>query len=499
MQDSNDLELIIKSQTPIVVIETYEEGRALELLNRIAVKNAQMLQAWSITEGLRPVGITLVQDDQQTILEPEEALKAIKNSRAPSIYVLCDMHPFLSDEHPKNIRFLKDIALTYGHTPKTIVLISHAITPPAELKHYTAHFQLSLPSDEQIMAIIREEAKLWSDANRNAKVKTDSVTLDKLVNNLRGLTHNDVRMLVRRIVNDGVIDQDDIPEVSKAKFQLLDMDGVLSFEYNTEKFSNIGGLETLKQWLLERKKIFLGDTNGNAASTEQDAPKGILLLGVQGSGKSLAAKAVAGYWGLPLLRLDMAALYNKFIGETERNLREALKMADTMAPCILWMDEIEKGIARDNSDTGTSQRILGTLLTWMAERKSKVFIVATSNNISDLPPELIRKGRLDEIFFVDLPDAAIRESIFKIHLAKRGLDANTFDTRTLAELSEGFSGAEIEQAVVSAIYRASANNIAATTELVTEEIHKTKPISVVMSEQVEQLREWAKDRTVAAN
>ena len=497
MQDSKDLELIIKSQIPIVVIETYEESRALELLNRIAIKNAQLLQAWSITDGLRPVGLSLAAHEE-TIVEPEEALKAIKASKAPTIYALCDLHPFLTEDNPKNIRYLKDIALAYTHTAKTIVLISHEIILPPELKRYTAHFQLALPDDEQIMGIIRDEAKCWSDANHNARVKTDNVTLGKIVNNLKGLTHNEVRTVVRGILQDGVIDQNDIPDVNKAKFELLDMESILSYEYNTEKFSDVGGFNALKQWMLDRKKSFMPDA-GTATPAIQDAPKGILLLGVQGSGKSLAAKAVAGYWGLPLLRLDMAALYNKYIGETERNLREALKMADSLAPCVLWVDEIEKGIGDDSSDAGTSQRILGTLLTWMAERKSRVFIVATSNNIEHLPPELVRKGRFDEIFFVDLPDAAVRETIFSIHLTKRNLDVQMFDIKQLAQLTEGFSGAEIEQAIVSAIYRASANQRALDTMLVAEEIHKTRPISVVMAEQIEQLRDWAKDRTVPAN
>lgn len=497
MKDITDLGLILKSRVPLVIIESYEEDRALDLLTRIAIKtpvSGQSLYAWSLTDGLRPLAFSATDNHETNITEPEEVLKVIKAGRTPDIYVLCDFHPFLSTDYPKNTRLLKDVCLDYAKVAKTIVLLSHAVSVPPELKRFSAHFEMSLPSDEQILAIIREEAKRWSVDNGNARIKTDNVTLQKIVNNLRGLTHGDVRKLAQDLINDGAIQDDDIPEINRAKFQLLDMDNVLSYQYDTEKFSSVGGLDNLKRWLQERQRVFFNQKPGNI-----DPPRGILLLGVQGSGKSLAAKAVAGMWGLPLLRVDMAALYNKFIGETERNLREAIKLADTMAPCVLWFDEIEKGLARDNNDTGTSQRILGTLLTWMAERKAPVFVVATSNDISGLPPELIRKGRLDEIFFVDLPTDAVRRSIFEIHLRKRGLAPEKFDLAALTTASDGFSGAEIEQAVVSALYCAEARNESLTTDHVLQEIRSTSPISVVMREDIEALRAWAADRTVPAN
>jgi SpoVK/Ycf46/Vps4 family AAA+-type ATPase len=223
-----------------------------------------------------------------------------------------------------------------------------------------------------------------------------------------------------------------------------------------------------------------------------------LLLGVQGGGKSLAAKAVAGLWGLPLMRMDVGALYNKYHGETERNLREALKLADAMSPCVLWLDEIEKGMSQDGNDNGVSQRLLGTLLTWMAERTTRVFIVATSNDISRLPPELIRKGRLDEIFFVDLPDEAVRQDIFSIHLSKRYCDPQQFDLGQLAVATDGFSGSEIEQAIVAALYASSAETRVLDTATLLKEIAATSPLSVVMAEQITRLRLWAADRTIPA-
>ena len=230
-----------------------------------------------------------------------------------------------------------------------------------------------------------------------------------------------------------------------------------------------------------------------------DAPKGVLLFGVQGGGKSLAAKAIAGIWGLPLLRLDMASLFNKFIGETEKNLRKSLELADLMAPCVLWMDEIEKGLANDSSDNATGKRLLGTLLTWMAERKSRVFMVATSNDISILPPELMRKGRFDEVFFVDLPDNETREIIFRIHMEKRKINPESFDLAVLAQQTEGFTGAEIEQAIVSGIYSARAQKENVNQVHVSRAILNTQPLSVVMSEKIERLRSWAIKRAVAAN
>ena len=267
----------------------------------------------------------------------------------------------------------------------------------------------------------------------------------------------------------------------------------MSFEYDTSNFADVGGLHSLKEWLTKRRDHFLNPQEA------VDTPKGVLLLGVQGGGKSLAAKAVAGMWGVPLLRLDFSALYNKYIGETEKNLRESLAMADTLSPCVLWLDEIEKALSVDSSDNGTSKRLLGALLTWMAERKRPVFVVATSNDISRMPPELVRKGRLDEIFFVDLPSESVRRDIFTIHLRKRFQDPSSLDVDALSRASDGFSGAEIEQAVVSGLYRCQAEGVVLDTQHVLEEIASTRPLSVVMAEQLTQLRAWAEGRTVSAD
>lgn len=324
-------------------------------------------------------------------------------------------------------------------------------------------------------------------------LNVDDTAVAKLADNLRGVTFDDARRLAHKaIVDDGAITHSDIDTINRAKFELLDLKGVLQFEYDTSDFSQVAGLQNLKRWLSHRAPT-------SAAKVELDRPKGALLLGVQGSGKSLAAKAVAGMWQRPLLKLDMAALYNKYIGETEKNLAKALELADLMAPCVLWVDEIEKGLSSGSSDDGTSKRILGTLLTWMAERTSDVFLVATANDISALPPELMRKGRMDEIFFVDLPDAKIRQIIFKIHITKRQLELSKFDLPQLANVTQGFSGAEIEQAVISAVYTARASQLEVNQAVLHQEILKTQPLSVVMREQLHSLRLWAKERTVSAH
>jgi SpoVK/Ycf46/Vps4 family AAA+-type ATPase len=494
MQDVADLCLIIDSNVPIIVLETQDEQRALELLTQVAIKKSLGFHCWSITEGLNRLGFGADNSQGAEPETPEQALATIRRAGSPALYALCDFHPFLPG-NPQHVRRLKDIALNYSQLKHTLVLISYALDIPAELQHFCARFELTLPTDAQLMSIVREEVAGWKRDNANAKLTSDTRSLKKLIKNLRGLSQQDARRLARGAIrDDGAITEADLPEVNKAKFELIDMAGVLSFEYDTERFTAVGGLAKLKHWVAQREAIFL-----NAASQSVDQPKGVMLLGIQGGGKSLAAKAIAGLWGVPLLRLDMAALYNKYIGETEKNLKKSLQQAELMSPCVLWIDEIEKGLATSDSDDGTSRRILGTLLTWMAERKSNVFVVATANDVSQLPPELMRKGRMDELFFVDLPRQAVREEIFAIHLSKRNFDPQRFSLTQLADQSDGFSGAEIEQAIVAALYTSSATRQPLSTEHILEQLHNTYPLSVVMAEKIAALRQWAAGRTVSAD
>ncbi|TWE01259.1 SpoVK/Ycf46/Vps4 family AAA+-type ATPase [Pseudomonas sp. AG1028] len=490
--DIHDLGLVLDSKVKLVLIESWDERRVLETLTGLAVRRGLSLFTWSITEGLRRGDIAGEAFADGSSHDPEAALRLIKADPQASLYVMCDLHPFL-DDNPKLVRLLKEVAMADGAHAPTLVLVSHACRLPPEVQRYAARFNVALPGEDELLAIVREEAAHWSERNRNRRVRTDNRTLQQVVKNLRGMSHAEARLLARNLIcDDGAITQEDLPELNKAKFELLDLDGVLSYEHDTARFADVGGLSNLKRWLGERQRIFF-------AGEGVDIPKGVLLVGVQGSGKSLAAKAVAGLWGLPLLRLDFGCLYNKFFGETERNLRETLALAEQMSPCVLWVDEIEKGLASGDQDGGVSQRVLGTLLTWMAERKSSVFMVATANVIDRLPPELVRKGRFDELFFVDLPEAEIRAEIFRIHLQRRELEPSAFDLAQLAVASEGFSGAEIEQVVVSALYAAQAQQQSVDTGTLLRGIQATSPLSVIMAERLAELRAWARGRTVSAN
>lgn len=489
MKELHDLELLLASRTPIIVIETAEEPRAISLFTRLGMRLGRPLFQWTVTEGLKRLELDL--EPQRLTAEPGDALKHIKAVNRPGYYLLLDFHPYL--DQPLHVRLLKEIAQNHELVPKTLVLMSHALTIPPEIKHLCARFELELADSSAVRELIDEEARRWQERARR-EVQTDPEAIEQLSQNLSGVTRTDARRLIRgAIENDGAILQEDIPDVMKAKYELIGQQGVISFEYDTAKLSDIAGLNRLKHWLEQRRSAF----SGKAGAI--DPPKGIMLLGVQGGGKSLAAKAVAGSFSVPLLRLDFGALYNKFYGETEKNLRHALRIAETMAPCVLWMDEIEKGVAHSDTDDGLSQRVLGSLLTWMAERHSPVFVVATSNDIERLPPELVRKGRLDEIFFVDLPDKESRRGIFDIHLRRRNLAPSGFDLSLLASASEGFTGAEIEQAIVSSLYAAQTQSGRLQQHLLLEELRRTRPLSVVMAEKIDRLRAWAAERTVAAN
>lgn len=493
MHDAHDLEVLLRSRTPLIAIETLEEERVLDLCKKPAINLQRPLFRWTITEGLQRWDVLL--PPQRHNSKPVELLNQIKSTPTGGIYVLLDFHPYLDD--PVHVRLLKDIAVNHDDVPHTVVLVSHELQIPAELERFCARFQLSIPDRQLLERVIREEARRYAHGRPKERMSTDRQTLDRVVENLLGLPESDARRLARHAIeDDGALTEADVPVIAQAKFELLGKGGVLSFEYDTARFADVGGLQRLKEWIKLRKNAFAQPA---AAPAGLDPPKGILLLGVQGCGKSLVAKAVAGALAAPLLRLDFGTLYNKFYGQTEQNLRDSLRTAEVMEPCVLWIDEIEKGVSIEQNDSGTSQRILGTLLTWMAEKKQRVFIVATSNDIEALPPELMRKGRLDEIFFVDLPDAGVRADIFAIHLNRRGLDANRFALGGLADASAGFSGAEIEQVVVSSMYSAHAQGGELRTEHLLEEIAATRPLSVVMAERIGHLRKWGRERTVPAH
>ena len=485
------LAALLRSRVPLVVIESRDEEHARGLVLAAAGQGTPRLPVfeWRVTEGLRRTDVDLGAS-QRFNADPAQALESIRLGIA-GVYLLVDFHPYLAE--PVNVRLLKDIALGYASTPRTVVLLSHALDLPAELETYAVRFPVALPTREERRAVVVEVAREWA-ATQGRLVTADGRAVDQLVENLAGLSLADTRRLARTAIHDdGAITAADTPEVMRAKYELLNRGGVLSFEFQTAGMADIAGMDRLKQWLLRRRGAF----DGSAA--DLDPPRGVLLLGVQGCGKSLAARAAAGIFGVPLLRLDVAGVHDKYVGESERRLRESLATADVMAPCVMWVDEIEKGLATSDSDSGSSARVLGTFLTWLAERRGRVFVVATANDISALPPELLRKGRFDELFFVDLPDDTARADVLALHAAKRGVALDPGELPALAAAADGFSGAELEQAVASAEYAAHAEGVPVTAAHVLAEIRATRPLSVVMAEQVQALRAWASTRTVPAD
>ena len=492
MSEIHDLASLIRAGHPIVLIETAEEPRVVDTFRHVLAQVWRPLFHWSLTAGLKRLDMDL--DDEVAPPEATATLIHARESTQRSIYLLCDFAGYL--RFPLAARLLREIAERQGCAAHTMVLIGTQIEIPAELENHVVRFQLKLPDEAELGKLIRDEAFLYSREHGGKRVEIDNAALKKIVRNLLGLKLADARRIARQLIfRDGAISQGDLPEVAKLKFELLNRDGLLHFEYDTAAFGDVAGLARLKRWIEQRRAIFTGETK----AVGLDPPKGLLLLGVQGCGKSLAAKAVAGSFGVPLVRLDFGALYNKFHGETEKNLRESLANAEALSPCVLWCDEIEKGLATSDSDDGVSRRVLGYLLTWMAERKKPVFLVATANDVSRLPPELLRKGRFDEIFFVDLPNGAARDEVFRLHFDRRNVVWEHFVLHDLVAASEGFSGAEIEQVIVSSLYAAHADNGPLTHKHVIDEIRNTRPLSVLMAERVRELREWASSRTVPAD
>ncbi len=423
----------------------------------------------------------------------EGALRHVASSPANSIYVFFDVHHFIGN--PTVIRLIKDVV--GQDSSRMLVFVAPQYEVPEDLSKLATVFEPDLPNRKRTMEILQEEARYWHKQS-GRKVAATRQSLSLLTQHLCGLTESDIRKLCRMVIlDDGAITADDIGKVLRHKHQSLASADLLSLETEVPTLESIGGLGRLKQWLNIRRDVFIEPDSAPGLP----APKGGLLLGVQGAGKSLAAKCVAGSWQLPLFRLDIGQLYGKYHGESEANLRNALNIAKTMAPCVLWLDEIEKGLATDSGDGdgGVSRRMLATMLTWMNERQERVFLVATANDISSLPPEFLRKGRFDEIFFVDLPKEGARSTIFAIHLDKRKVKLEGFDLARLAELSEGFSGAEIEQAIVAASFEANARRAPLAMQDIENALSSTQPLSVVMAEQVAALRQWAASRTVPAD
>jgi ATP-dependent 26S proteasome regulatory subunit len=489
----DELGLLINSHSPIITIETSEEQRACDLLERVASELAIPLFVWSVTEGLaRAHGTGLYNSDQ-----PEQALSNISTIPGDAIFLLKDFARYCDNDRIS--RRLRDAAEGCRTARRSIILLGASLSLPPELEADAAPFNIGLPGFEELAAGVH---RVLAELNHQQGLPStlDTLAITQLAKSLVGLPEEEALRAFRKCaIAKGRADVSLLSDLLEAKREALRTDGLLETIKRNSSFSDVAGLQNLRDWVNKRKSAWTpeGQKFGLVA------PKGVLITGVQGCGKSLAARAIAGEWGYELARLDAGALYDKFVGESEKRLKKALDLAQKLSPVVLWIDEIEKAFASAGSsgdaDAGLSQRLLATLLTWMQDRESGVFLAATSNNITILPPEMLRKGRFDEIFFVDLPNPAARSALFTIHLKKRGRAPDSFDLPGLASAADGFSGAEIEQVIAAGLYTAFNGKQQLTTEILLAEIVATRPLSVTRAEEIASIRRWARSRAVAAD
>jgi SpoVK/Ycf46/Vps4 family AAA+-type ATPase len=480
----HDIEVLIESNHRLIVVETEREGCFIEGFKKLARHSSLPFFIWTSTRGLSRLAEGY---STQTINKDiPQLFSQIENTQQRGVYVLVDFHPFLAD--PISIRHIKDVL--FNKTGHHLILLSQKIEIPQELRTFAIDYELPLPDKTELKRIVNDLAVEWlSDSGSRLKVEKNRI-LDGFIKGLCGLTASDATRLARHaIFDDGIISEQDVKQLGKSKFELINQDEVLEYEMDYQVLDDLAGFDNLKKWLALRKDVFLGNKQIPGA----DTPKGMLLLGVQGCGKSLAAKAVAGSWRVPLLYMDFGALYNRWQGQTEENMRNALETAQKMSPCVLWLDEIEKGISARSASDDTSRRLLATFLTWLAENKHPVFVVATANDVSELPPELMRKGRFDEVFFVDLPDLVTRKKILEVHLKNRDQGLPN-DLKRVAQSTDGFSGAELEQLVVSALYENHHGTVNLNSDMLLEQAQKTRPLSVLVAEKIQALRDWASSR-----
>lgn len=491
------LEVLIRARYPIIYIVSWEERRVEEALVSIARKRNKGLYTWTSTDGLSSPMIG--GHFSESLKHPVSMLDHIIKSKEPSvIFALKDFHPFM-DEHII-IRKLKDVADAIRKSRNTLILLGPELKIPMELEKIISVVDFPLPDYKELEGLLNE---LITTVRKNPNVVVDlsPEAKEKIINAAMGLTRLESESaFAKAVVQNNRLGEEDIDVILTEKEQIIRKSGILEYYHANEKFANVGGLLNLKDWLIKRSKAF----SERAREYGLPQPKGLLLLGVQGCGKSLAAKVISSLWNLPLLRLDLGQVFSGIVGSSESNMRRAILMAETLSPCVLWIDEIEKGLAGTKSsgmsDGGTTARIFATLLSWMQEKTKPVFVIATANDITQLPPELLRKGRFDEIFFVDLPSKEEREAIFKIHFRKRGRKPENFNLKPLIEASLGFSGAEIEQAIISALYDSFSDN---EREVISGDILRalteTFPLSRTMEHKITELREWAGSRARPAS
>lgn len=483
-----ELSVLIQAQYPLIYLQTPEEERAEQAIATIAqLKPQRRVFIWTVTHGIveygQPRSLT-----QHNTVSPEAAIEWVIRQREPGIYVFKDLHPFI--DSPPITRWMRDAIASFKGTQKAIVLMSPVQQIPIELEKEVAVLDYPLPNMTELDEVLSAQLEQL----RTRRVTTEG--REKLLKAALGLTQDEAQKVYRKAkVTAGRLTESEVEIVLSEKKQLIRRNGILEYIDVDETIDSIGGLEELKRWLQQRSDAF----TERAREYGLPQPKGMLILGVPGCGKSLIAKTTSRLWGLPLLRLDMGRVYDgSMVGRSEANLRNALKTAESISPAILFIDEMDKafagGAGSSDSDGGTSSRIFGSFLTWMQDKTSPVFVMATANRVERLPGEFLRKGRFDELFFVDLPNAEERREIFKIHLSKRRSDIERFDIDQLVNVCDGFSGAEIEQAIVAAMYEAFAQGREFTQLDIIAASRATLPLSKTMSEQVTALRDWARQR-----
>ncbi|MEZ6242694.1 MAG: AAA family ATPase [Phycisphaerales bacterium] len=493
-QDATRLLALLRAKHPALWICTHEECDALDVVRDAASGLDANLWRWSVTDGVRNQREPHAAPIPDT-LNPAGALVWLQRRDETSLCTLLDLGAHLDDPHVR--RALLDLVDKARATGSHVVLIDREPRLPDSVRAHVTPFELSLPDEDEIEPIVREALKRM---HREKPVKIDLTKRDYriLIKNLAGLSRRQIEQVVYDLVaEDRTFDAADLNRALARKRILVSGAGLLDSVESPTTLDDVGGLDQLKAWLAARERSFTDE----AAEFGLTPPRGVLLLGVQGAGKSLCAKAIATAWRRPLLRMDPGSLYDKFVGESERRLRDALRQAEAMAPNVLWIDEIEKAFASaaaHSTDGGLSQRMFGTLLTWMQDHEAPVFLVATANNIDALPPELLRKGRFDEIFFVDLPSEEARRQILEIHLRRRHRDSAMFDLDALAAACDGYSGAEIESAVLAALHVAFHENREPTSLDIERALRGSPPLSITMAEQVARLRAWAEGRCVPA-
>ncbi|MBE0534831.1 MAG: AAA family ATPase [Phycisphaerae bacterium] len=497
VRKQSELEVLVRARYPLIYVVTWEEQRLLRQVADIATRLDKKLFEWSITTGLVAGGTSIQSQKQRdsATQDPLVALDSVIESVEPALYVFKDFHPFLRGQNMSVVRRLREIAASMKNTYKTIVMVSPMFEMPPEMEKDLTVLDFDLPREKELAVLLGRVIDEVKD-NPKLDVQTDARTREQIIHALLGLTLAEAEnVLAKTLVRNRSLGPDSVEVIHGEKKQIIRKSGLLEYYDAQENIDAVGGLDALKNWLLRRAVAFTDE----ARAFGLPAPKGVLLLGVQGCGKSLMAKAISMAWQLPLLRFDVGRVFGSLVGSSEHNIRRAIQVAESVAPVVLWLDEIDKAFrgsrsSGGNTDGGTSARVFGTFLTWLSEKTKPVFVVSTANDVSALPPELLRKGRFDEIFFVDLPSTAERKDIFRVHLGRRKLDASRFDLDVLAAKSSGYSGAEIEEAVVSSLFDMFYEKQEMTTESLVRGIGQTVPLSKTMSEDMESLREWARGR-----